>query len=413
MYHLETAQPSLALHEVRTDNPKPRVLVIALQSGKNADGGLESLTQLVEHYRATHLHLITQVETRKTQRWRRAGHCVTILPLPYHPGGKAGGGAWGTVLRVWTHLRWNLAIAWLSWQNRIEVAHVNDPHALWHSAFGLRLLNVPVLYNIRDTKPRLSRSERIKWRFGFSLTSRQVVLSREMASRWCEALFNSSVPGSLSYVYSIVESRRQASPTTEEKQAARERLGLARDARLVGYVASFSPKKAQLKFIESAGPLLEHLGPGSQVLFVGDFLPGTDDYSRTCLEAHSKLNLGDRVRFCGYQSAMTDWYLALDLVLVATENEGLARCMIEALAQGTPVISFDVSSAREILEVGECGRVVSHGDYLGLLEAARIALANQPILRRWSANGIRLSNQLFSPEENAAAYERTYRALSS
>src|SRR5262249_36018612 len=135
------------------------------------------------------------------------------------------------------------------------------------------------------------------------------------------------------------------------------------DCFAIGVVAAFEPRKAQLDFLKEAAPRLRKLLPQSRVFFVGDFAPETNDYARRCLAETEEAGLGEAVTFAGYQSEVNQWYRALDLVVVASRNEGLARCMIESLACGTPVVSFDVCSAREILEEGECGAVVPGGDY--------------------------------------------------
>ncbi|WP_404420341.1 glycosyltransferase family 4 protein [Nibricoccus sp. IMCC34717] len=409
MYQPETA-PSARPASSPSKRRAP-VAVVALQSGNHADGGLESLTQLVENFCETDLYLITQYESEKTRRWQAAGHRVSLLPLPYLPGSKAGGGLRGLVQRLATHVRWNIAVARLVRAQGIRVVHVNDPHALWHCGFALRLLGVRILFNIRDTKQSLRRAERLKWRLAFFLSSRQIVLSREMAEFWARSVFGTHPPKSLSHISSVVAHTRSTPPLAAERAAARQRLGLPLHEKLVGYVASFSAKKAQLKFLQHAGPLLGQLGTQTRILFLGDFHPESNAYAKECQEAHAGLSLGDSVRFLGYQGAMADWYVALDLVVVATENEGLARCMIEALAQGTPVVSFAVCSAREILEAGACGTVVNRGDYNALIQAIYILLYSASEYKRLSENAVATATQLFSPKANAAAYERVYREL--
>lgn len=68
-----------------------------------------------------------------------------------------------------------------------------------------------------------------------------------------------------------------------------------------------------------------------------------------------------RIRFVGAvpHEQMPDLLAAADVLVHASEREGLANVWVEALACGTPVISSDVGSAREVIDRPEAGRIVS------------------------------------------------------
>lgn len=71
--------------------------------------------------------------------------------------------------------------------------------------------------------------------------------------------------------------------------------------------------------------------------------------------------------FHGFVEDMRVWCQALDLAILVSRREGLARAMIEPLAYGIPVVAFDITSTREILEQHACGIVVPRGDYAHLV----------------------------------------------
>ncbi len=385
-----------------------RVLVVAFQGGKQADGGVESLTQLLERYENVRVTVLSQAETAKTRRWRQAGCTVHVWPLRHKPGERPAGGAFGGLRRLWHHLAWNLRAAWLALDEDIEVAHVNDPHALWHVVAGLRLLGIPTLYNIRDTKPGFTPRDILKWRCAFRLTQAQIVLSQEMRTFWRRSL---GVPGhGLTAIYSVVDFQRMRPVPAPERRELRQRLDLPRTF-AAGYVASFSEKKAQLRFITEAGPRLTRMAPGIQVFFLGDFDPVADAYAAACAQAARALGLESRLVFKGYVDRMQEWYTALDAVIVATQNEGLARCMIESLACGTPVVSFDVCSAREILAEAGCGIVVSQGDYAGLVSALAALADNEAERADYGRRGATVARVKFDATANVTKYLATYAAL--
>jgi glycosyltransferase involved in cell wall biosynthesis len=390
----------------RGDGAALRILVIAFQVGRHADGGVESLTQLLERYAGLDITVLTQGETAKNRRWREAGIDVRVWPMR----SRVGGGGRGGLGRLREHASWNVRVGRLARAIRADVVHINDSHALWHSVFGLRLMGVPIVFNIRDTKPGFSPLEIWKWRAAFALTQAQVVLSREMRDAWRGAL---GVAGrTLHAIHSNVDFQRMSPRSAEERRAARLRLGLPPDRLAAGYVASFSEKKAQLRFITEAGPALARQIPGLQVWFLGDFAPATDPYAAACARAAEAAPCRGQLVFKGYAERMEEWYAALDLVIVATRNEGLARCMIESLACGTPVVSFDVCSAGEILHQGPCGAVVPQGDYAGLVDALHDLARDGEKRLAWGRRGAEVAAAMFEPVRNTARYVGLYRLIS-
>ena len=387
-----------------------RLLVVAFQAGKQADGGVESLTQLLEQYEGVRVTVLSQADTAKTARWRLAGCRVHVWPLPYRPGEQPARHAFGGLSRIWQHFVWNVRVAWLALNEDIEVAHVNDPHALWHAIAGLRLLRIPTVYNIRDTKPGFSRRDILKWRYAFRLTQSQIVLSREMREFWQHSLGLRA--RRLIAIYSAVDFRRMQPVSGPERQELRERLKLPK-AFVAGYVASFSEKKAQLQFITEAGPRLKQAAPGLQIYFLGDFDPSSDPYAAACDQARRQYGLESQLIFKGYVDRMEEWYRALDAVIVATQHEGLARCMIESLACGTPVVSFDVCSAREILTDEDCGVVVRRGDYAGLVSALAGLADNEAERVDYGRRGIAVARSKFKAAANVARYADVYRMLTA
>jgi glycosyltransferase involved in cell wall biosynthesis len=212
-------------------------------------------------------------------------------------------------------------------------------------------------------------------------------------------------------IYSTVDAERFTPVPGEAQVRLRRELNI--DGKpLLTYVASFHPKKAQLPFIEQVLPALVEHHPDVTVAFVGDFQPNENDRARACEEAVDRLGLRDHVRFTGYQSGVEQWYQAADLNILASKKEGLARSMIESLACGTPVVSFDVASAREILEEHDCGRVVPQGDYEQLREAIVKLWQNDSLREEMGQRGAEAARELFDSKKITRQYRRLYNDIS-
>jgi glycosyltransferase involved in cell wall biosynthesis len=125
--------------------------------------------------------------------------------------------------------------------------------------------------------------------------------------------------------------------------------------------------------------------PGVRLRIVG---AGPEEASlRAALEG---LSHPDRVTVEGWAADPRDVYRRAWAVVTSSDAEGLSNVLIEALASGTPVITTDVSGAREALDLEDTDRhAVRAGSWLrgtgGLLvpmrDAAALASAMTEIVR--------------------------------
>jgi glycosyltransferase involved in cell wall biosynthesis len=378
------------------------VIFVVMQSGMRANGGVESITRVIERMRRVSPVVVTQMETPVNDRWRAAGCEVHVWPV-------AGG---ARAARVAGIARTNLRMSRLVRRTGCRVVHCNDILSLWHTAFGARRAGARVVFNIRNVKPASGRYGR-RWRIALRLSDRQLVLSKEMRDALAErlGLKRNDGRGGIEYIYSMTDLSATSPAARAGRATARARLGIDRNCFAVGYVAAFDPRKGQLEFLENALGRMREAVPAGKVFFLGDFHPGESVYARRCLEYVERAGLSDRVSFVGYTRDVAEWYRALDLVVVASRNEGLARCMIESVACGTPVVSFDVCSAREILEGHDCGVVVPQGDYPALIRHLARLAHDTDALGRLGENGARAAVLLFDPSRVAGRYEELYLSL--
>lgn len=389
------------------------VVFVAFQTDQHANGGIRSMTHLVERAERVRPILVTQRESPATEAWRARGFEVHVWPAGEITAGPTRlSRALGRLRRGAPMASFNARLFGLLRSTGARVVHCNDVTALWHAAAGARASGARVVFTLRGT----TGVRGAKWQLSRSLAHRVVVLSRDLgarleggapALRWPRA-------GETEVIYSVVDPG-EFHPARDPVERARERgeLGIEEGAFAVGVVAAFTENKRQRELIEALGraKAAGSLHPSLRVHFVGDFRPERDPYARECEALVARHGLGSVVRFAGYDPRVARWYRALDAVAVTSRDEGLARCMIEALASATPVVSFPVCSAREVLEVHACGRVVPEGDFAGLL-AALTQWATDPSVRaQVAARGPTVAHALFAPAAVVRAYEDVYMAL--
>ncbi|WP_338147773.1 glycosyltransferase [Neoroseomonas terrae] len=153
-----------------------------------------------------------------------------------------------------------------------------------------------------------------------------------------------------------------------DRAAARAALGVQGPVLLS--VGLLIPRKGHHLIIEALRDL-----PEATLLIAGE---GPD---RAALEAQAqRLGLGGRVRFLGAvpHAALPPLYGAADLLVLASEREGWANVLLEAMACGTPAIAGPAWGSREAICTPAAGVVLDALTPGAIADAARALLAAPP-----------------------------------
>ena len=128
-----------------------------------------------------------------------------------------------------------------------------------------------------------------------------------------------------------------------ERAAHRQRLGLDPDRFWIGKVARFAALKRHHALIEGFERAARE-NPALGLLLLGD--GGSEkDQVLARIEASPACN---RILWVGLQQDPVPWYQAMDLLVIASESEGMPNAALEAMACGIPVLANEVCGVREV-----------------------------------------------------------------
>ena len=369
---------------------KTPVVFVILQTGARANGGLQSITEVMRRLKEHRPVVLTNLDSDLTGTWRSLGMEVQVVAEQASAGLRR-----SPVGTLRTYRRYRQALGEILERSGARVVHANDPLAFQLSLRAVKR-RARIALNLRDTLDPGRRPPGLKYRALFGSADHVFYLSADMAERWRQVAPNAT--RACSVTYSIVDPDRFApSPPP------------TRETPVVLVPGIFWAKKGQLDFIRHVVP--EVAQRGIESWFVGDFEPGNNPYAAACAEAAQPFT--DKVQFLGFRSDLPDLYRQANVIAVPSRHEGLMRGMIEAMSCGRPIVSFDVCSAREVLEekAEGAGTVVSFGDFEGMAQALIRYASDRDLQAAAGRAGGRTARDLFDPDTVVERYERVYRAL--
>lgn len=156
-------------------------------------------------------------------------------------------------------------------------------------------------------------------------------------------------------------------------EAVRAALGLAPDARLIGSVGRLEPVKGHRFLLDALRDLAPRF-PDLHLALVGDgeLLPE--------LRAQAgRSGLADRVLFLGWRNDVPRLLPAFHLFVLPSENEGMGRALVEAMAAGLPIVASRAGGVPEVLGEGEAGLLVEAANAPALAQAIETLLRDRAL----------------------------------
>jgi glycosyltransferase involved in cell wall biosynthesis len=160
-------------------------------------------------------------------------------------------------------------------------------------------------------------------------------------------------------------------PTRYRGEDERRRLGLVRDQPVITYIGRLSAEKQPLEFLSLASSLAD---TPAQFVLVGDG-PQRDAVA-------ARLNdpvLHKRVHWLKHvlPECMPSLLAATDALAITSSVEGLPIVMLESLAMGVPVFTYDVGDVRAAITDALNGYVFEPDDLVSMTSALRSFLADR------------------------------------
>ena len=193
-------------------------------------------------------------------------------------------------------------------------------------------------------------------------------------------------PPLLETVYNGVEVGAPAAPA-----GLRQELGIPAEALAVAHVGRLAPVKGQRELLVALARV-----SSAHAIFVGEDLETGGDYLAELEREAGRLGVGERAFFVGRRPDVPGVLAEVDALVLPSRIEGLPIVVLEAMAQGKPVVATAVGGTPEVVVDGETGRLA--GDVEDLVEALAWLHANPEEARRMGEAGRRRVQEQFGVE---------------
>lgn len=165
--------------------------------------------------------------------------------------------------------------------------------------------------------------------------------------------------------------------SVEQIRALKEKLNIGPDDFVLGYIGRIAKDKGCNELI-MAFEALSMRYSNLKLVVVGDF-EESDAIEQVNID---KINENENILLHHYTLDIHQYYRLMDLFVFPTHREGFGNVSIEAQAMGVPVVTFDVTGAKDTLLKGETGMIAESKDAATLAEVISYLIDNPEVLER-------------------------------
>jgi glycosyltransferase involved in cell wall biosynthesis len=194
----------------------------------------------------------------------------------------------------------------------------------------------------------------------------------------------------------------------EDKIALKDKLGIKRDAFIIGFSGAIREKKGVQHLLEAFNRVAKE-NPIAHLLIVGDFVK--DKENKPYQDYIKKNNLGERVTLTGMVpfTEVDKYYNLIDIICMPSTNDGLSNSLLEGLKAGIPTIASSIFKG--ILEDNKHALLFEAGNSKELYDKIMILIGNSELRDLLSKNAQQLIKEKFSTDRETREYIEIYKDL--
>lgn len=391
-------------HSQRHDEPP---VVLYLDHTAKWSGGEIALLRTLEAVDRTRITPVVALASEGpfADRLREAEIETHILPLSENlrevrKGSLGGGAVFSKIGAAAAFAGYAQTVAAFARKRGAALLHCNSLKADIYGALAGQIARIPVIWHVRDhIDPSYLPNAAVR---GFRALARMwpTFVITNSDSTLEKLFFDGPGKQACRAIHDGLGAHELTSPAPQETTTWKN------NPPRIGIVGRLVEWKGQHIFLEAARKVVE-AGREAKFVLIGGALFGENDFEAELKKIAKPLE--NRVEFLGFRNDVPDLLRGLDLcVHASTTPEPFGQVVIEAMAEGLPVIASDGGGVREIIVPGESGLLTPMKD-AGALAKAILDLLDDPArANRLARAGHARVREEFTAAKNARLIEEVY-----
>lgn len=190
----------------------------------------------------------------------------------------------------------------------------------------------------------------------------------------------------------------------------RDEFGISSSTQIVAQIGQVIERKGAKYFLEMAC-IISNSFSDVKFLIVGDDQHQDGAYRRKMEAMTKELGLARKVIFAGFCKDLFEVIASLDVMVLASLREGLPMSIVQAMAQGVPVVATAVSGIPEVIAEGITGFLVPPEDPPALAKAVLRLLQDRQKAKEMGKEAQKLVLKKFTISSHAREVEKIYYSL--
>jgi glycosyltransferase involved in cell wall biosynthesis len=177
------------------------------------------------------------------------------------------------------------------------------------------------------------------------------------------------------------------------------------DKRIIGFIGQMIPRKKIRDLLDVFEAVHREL-PNTELQILGD------GESRAEMEEYAKtLDSFDAIQFLGFRYDRMEYLKQFDIFAMTSEDEGIPRCLMEAMGMELAVAAYDISGIDQLVTHDETGLLARFGDTETLTCYWIELLTNSKKSEKLSKSAREFVDEKFSGQRMAREYQALFDQL--
>lgn len=247
------------------------------------------------------------------------------------------------------------------------------------------------------------------WAYGRLLSNVDTVIavSTSVRDTWAKS-FNLKIDSSSNPYPKLVVIpnwiNREKFIISESKEESRQKFGISSNLPVVGIVNQLTQAKGQHLLLEAVAKLKAHCF----IVFAGNEHDPEKPYTKYLEDLAKQFNLTEQVKFLGHVKDLANLYNALDIVVIASENEAFSIVCLESMICRRPVIVANVGGLAELVKDSETGLVFPVASSDLLAEKLSLLINDKNLAKKLTQNAYSFVEEKFLMKNVISRIEGLY-----